>query len=338
MSNMLKPQSPARRALMKNAALLSAAALVPHLSAFAQGETNYPEKPVRVLLGYPPGGSADVMTRLIADTLSARLNQPFIVENKPGASGNIAAQQAAQASDDGYTLLFGNPAEMVINALLTNDMRFNPDKDFMPVVRVFNIPLALVVPANSPYQSLADIIAEAKQNPNTVTFASAGAGSPGHLAGEALAFESKVRMTHVPYKGAGPALTDVIGGHVQSYFAGMTAVIPHIKSGAIRVLALSSAERSPTMPDVPTVSELALPGFDFTLWGGLFARAGTSPEIINRLSSAANKAYEQPELKERMIQEGSEATPNTPEEFGTFIENQRSKYQKIIKDIDYTGQ
>ncbi|MFA5487966.1 MAG: tripartite tricarboxylate transporter substrate binding protein [Candidimonas sp.] len=337
MSHTLKPQSPGRRALMKNAALLGAAALVPHFSAFAQGATSYPGKPVRILLGYPPGGSADVMTRLIADVLSGGLKQSFIVENKPGASGNIAAQQAAQASNDGYTLFFGNPAEMVINALLTKDLRFNPDKDFVPVVRVFNIPLALVVPANSPYQSLADIIEDAKKNPNTVTFASAGAGSPGHLAGEALAFESKVRMTHVPYKGAGPALTDVIGGHVQSYFAGMTAVIPHIKSGAIRVLALSSAERSPTMPDVPTVSELALPGFDFTLWGGLFARAGTSPEIIDRLSKAANEAYAQPELKERMIQEGSEATPNTPEEFGAFIKNQRDKYQKIIKDIDYTA-
>lgn len=337
MSHPMKPQSPARRALMKNAALLGTAALFPHLSAFAQGETSYPDKPVRILLGYPPGGSADVMTRLIADVLSAGLKQSFVVENKPGASGNIAAQQAAQASNDGHTLLFGNPAEMVINALLTSDMRFDPDKDFVPVVRVFNIPLALVVPANSPYQSLEDIIEDAKKNPNTVTFASAGAGSPGHLAGEALAFESKVRMTHVPYKGAGPALTDVIGGHVQSYFAGMTAVIPHIKSGAIRVLALSSAERSPTMPDVPTVSELALPGFDFTLWGGLFARAGTSPEIISRLSEAANAAYAQPELKERMIQEGSEATPNTPEEFGAFINNQREKYQKIIKDIDYSA-
>jgi tripartite-type tricarboxylate transporter receptor subunit TctC len=329
--------SPARRALLRKTALIGAVGFIPGMSAFAQS-ASYPDKPVRIFLGYPPGGSADVMTRLISDVLSEQLKQSFIVENKPGASGNIAAQQAAQATADGYTLLFGNPAEMVINTFLMKEMRFDPNKDFVPVVRVFNIPLALVVPAKSPYNSLEDLIADAKKNPDTVTFASAGGGSPGHLAGEALAFETKARMTHVPYKGAGPALTDVIGGHVDSYFAGLTAVMPHIKAGAIRILALSSATRSPSMPEVPTVAELALPGFDFTLWGGLFAKAGTPPDVISTLNRAANAAYARPEFQARMVSEGSEATPNTPEEFAAFVQSQAKKYEQIIKDIDYKTQ
>lgn len=335
--NPLNPVSRARRALMQKASLMGAAALVPGFSAFAQGQA-YPAKPVRVLLGYPPGGSADVMTRAIAEVLSTGLKQSFFVDNKPGASGNIAAQQAAHAPADGQTLLFGNPAEMVINTFLMKDMGFDPDKDFVPIVRVFNIPLALVVPAKSPYNSLAELIADAKKNPGKISFASAGGGSPGHLAGEALAFGTKVHMTHVPYKGAGPALNDVIGGHVESYFSGLTAVVPHIKSGLIRVLALSSAKRSPAMPEVPTVSELFIPGFDFTLWGGLFARSTTPPDIIRLLNREANEAYARPEFQSRMIREGSEATLNTPKEFGAFVKSQADKYRQIIKDIGYKGQ
>ena len=278
------------------------------------------------------------MARLIAENLREGLKETFIVENRAGASGNIAAQAAARAAPDGYTLLFGNPAEIVINKLSMKDMGFDPDTDFVPVVRVFNIPLALVVPAKSPYQSLADLIADAKRNPGKINFASAGSGSPGHLAGETLAYRTKTKMTHVPYKGAGPALTDVIGGHVDFYFAGLTAVVPHVKAGTIRVLALSSAMRSQLLPDIPTVAELVIPGFDFTLWGGLFAHAKTPPEIIALLNREANEAYRRAEVKARLNAEWSEAVENTPAQFATFVKSEVAKYTVVVKEVGYTGQ
>jgi tripartite-type tricarboxylate transporter receptor subunit TctC len=328
-----------RRRIVRNIGTLAAGSLLQGVAGplFAQNEP-YPNKPVRILLGYPPGGSADVMARLIADNLRQGLRQSFIVDNRPGASGNIAAQQTVHAPADGYTLLFGNPAEMVINKLIMKDMGFDPDTDFVPVVRVFNIPLALVVPAKSPYKNLADLIAEARRNPRKITFASAGSGSPGHLAGEALALKGKAPMTHVPYKGAGPALTDVMGGHVDCYFAGLTAVVPHLKAGAIRVLALSSVNRSRLMPDIPTVAETLIPGFDFTLWGGLFASAKTPPDIVALLNREANQAYSRPEVQARMSSEQSEAVPNTPAQFDAFVKREAEKYRQIIKDIGYTPQ
>ena len=316
------------------AALLSGVLAIP---AAAQTK-GYPDKPVKILLGYPPGGSADVMARLIADTLREALRQPVIVENRSGASGNIAAQAAARAAPDGYTLLFGNPAEIVINKLSMKDMGFDPDTDFVPVVRVFNIPLALVVPAKSPYHSLADLVAAARSNPGKVNYASAGSGSPGHLAGETLAFRTKTSMTHIPYKGAGPALTDVIGGHVDFYFAGLTAVVPHVKSGSIRVLALSSASRSPLLPDIPTVAELLLPGFDFTLWGGLFAQSKTPPDIIALINREANQAYRRPEVIARVNAEWSEAVQNSPAQFAAFVKSELAKYTTVVKEVGYSGQ
>ena len=256
-----------RRKFVTSACALSAASWLSGYGPTALAQSNnYPNKVVRIMLGYAPGGSADVMARLIAEYLSNSMKQSFIVENRPGASGNIAVQQVARAPADGYTLLFGNPAEMVINKIIMKDLAFDPDADFVPVVQVFNIPLGLVVPAKSPYITFNDLVEDARRNPKKLTFASAGGGSPGHLAGEALALKGKAPMTHVPYKGAAPALIDLIGGHVDCYFPGLTAVAQHIKSGAVRLLALSSANRSNLFPDTPTVSELLLPGFDFTLF------------------------------------------------------------------------
>ncbi len=306
------------------------------MPAYAQ-PPQYPSKPVRILLGYPPGGSADVMTRLIADQLQKGFGQPVIVENRPGASGNIAAHQAAQAQADGYTILFGNPAEIAINKLIMKNMSFDPDVDFLPVVRVFNVPLALVVPKNSPFKSLGELLAASRKEKDKYFFASAGSGSPGHLAGESLAMEAKISLTHVPYKGAGPALADLIGGHVDCYFAGLTAVVPHLQSGAIRVLALSSLERSSMMPDVPTVAELAVPNFEFTLWGGLFVHKDTPAEIIQKLSKVSNAAFQRPEVKERMATEYSEVVQNSPEDFKRFVQAQTAKYAKIIKETGYTS-
>ena len=189
----------------------------------------------------------------------------------------------------------------------------------------------------SPFKNFAELVEEARRNPKKVTFASAGGGSPGHLAGEALALKGRAPMTHVPYKGAAPALVDVIGGHVDCYFSGMTAVAQHIKSGAVRLLAVSSAQRSSLFPDTPTVAELMIPGFDFTLWGGLFAVARTPPEIVRLLNAEANLAYARPDFKIRIQREQSDVIVNTPEQFAAYIKSQGEKYRQIIKDIGYTG-
>jgi tripartite-type tricarboxylate transporter receptor subunit TctC len=326
--------SPARRRLVAQIAGLGAASLLP--AAWAQSGP-YPNRVVKILLGYAPGGSADIMARLISEYLSNSLKQSFVVENRPGASGNIAVQTVARAPADGYTLLFGNPAEMVVNKILTKDLGFDPDADFVPVVQVFNIPLGLVVPAKSPYKNLGELVEDARRQPKKVTFASAGGGSPGHLAGEALALKTKAPMTHVPYKGAAPALVDVIGGHVDCYFSGLTPIAQHIKSGAVRLLALSSAQRSSLFPDTPTVAETLVPGFDFTLWGGLFAVTKTPPEIVRLLNAEANQAYARPDFQARIQREQSDVIRNTPEQFGAYIRSQSEKYRQIIKDIGYTG-
>lgn len=298
----------------------------------------YPDKPMKILLGYSPGGGADIIARLIAENLSARLHQAAIVDNRPGASGNIAAQLAARSPADGYTLLFGTSAEIAINQLVMKDMGFDPGSDFVPVVLGFNVPLALVVAAKSPYKSLADLVADAKRNPGKVNFASTGGGSPGHLAGELLATRTQTKMTHIPYKGGGAAIVDVLGGHVDFYFASLNSVTQNIKAGTLRALALSSATRSQLVPDIPTVAELLLPGFDLTIWGGLFAPRRTSPEIVALLNRAVNEAYGTAEVKARLNAELSEVVANTPEQFGAFVKAEMSKYSQIVKEVGYTGQ
>lgn len=327
-----------RRRILGGAGAALAGLLVPGTFSAAHAQAAvYPTKPVRIMLGYSPGGTSDVMARLIAENLQRGLNQPFIVENRPGASGSIAAQAVASADPDGYTLLFGNTGEIAINHLVMPGLRFNPQEDFEPIVRVYNVPLALVVPANSPFDTLEALVNAAKETKGKYFFASAGAGSPGHLAAESLALESGASLTHVPYKGAGPALTDLIGGHVDCYFAGLTAVVPHLKAGSLKVIAVSSKARSEMMPDVPTVAEFGLKDFDFTLWGGLFGRAGTDPKIIKALSDSANEAFRRPEVMERMRSEYSEAPPNSPEEFRQFIQQQTNKYGQIAKAVGLGG-
>jgi len=217
-------------------------------------------------------------------------------------------------------------------------MGFDPDTDFVPVVLGFNVPLALVVSTKSSYTSLAQLIDDAKRNPGKINYASSGSGTPGHLAGEMLAFRTGTRMTHVPYKGGGPALTDIIGGHVDFYFAALNSVLPHVKAGTLRVLALSSAQRSPLVPEIPTVAELAAPGFDFTIWGGVFAPVKTPPDIVMTLNRVVNEAYRRPEIKARLNAESSEATPNTPQQFADFVKKEVAKYSQVVKEAGYTGQ
>ena len=323
-----------RRGVVCGIGALAAGSMLASLSGRALAQiAGYPNRTVRILVGYSPGGTVDAMARLIADNLRAPLRQNVIVENHPGASGNIAAQAVARAPADGHTLLFGNPAEMVINKFMMKDMGFDPDADFAPVVLVFNVANVLVVPANSPYRTLVELLDDARRNSGKVTYASAGNGTPGHLAGETLALKARAPMVHVPYKGGSQALTDVIGGHVNFYFAGLSAAIPHWKSGKVRMLAMASLSRASIAPDVPTVAEVAVPGFDFPIWGGLFAPSGTPRDIVALLNREINQIYLRPDVRARMESEQSEIRPNSPEQFGAFVRAESEKYRLVIKEV-----
>lgn len=305
---------------------------------FASAQASYPDRQIRLLIGYPPGGGADVMARIVAEALREGLDQPVVVENRPGATGNIAAQVVVRAPADGYTLFFGTSGEIAINRLVMKDVGFDPSTDLVPVVLGFNVPLALVVPGNSPFKSLADPVAFAKQNPGKLNFASSGSGTPGHLAGELLAVRTHTKMVHVPYKGGGPALTDLIGGRVDFYFAALNSVLPLVKAGTLHVLALSSATRSRLVPDIPTVAELPLPAFDIRLWGGVFAPAKTPPEIITRLNQVAIDAYHRPDVKAKIDAQMSEIPDNSPAQFGALVKSEMANYAAIVKEVGYVGQ
>ena len=311
---------------------LAASLLLAGGAAFAQ---QFPSKPVRIVLGYTSGGTADIVARVLAERLTAVLGQPVIVENRPGASGNIAAQLVAKSAPDGYTLLLGATAEMGINRHVMKEMGFNPDTDFAPIALAFNVPLALLVPAKSSYASMKELIESARRAPGKLSFANSGNGTPGHMAGEMLTLKEKVSMTQVPYKGGAPAMTDLIGGRVDAYFLSVPGSMSHVRAGTVRMLAVSTARRSATVPEVPTVAELGIAGFDFSLWGGFFAPAGTPGEVVARLNREMVQALSQPEVRERLAREGSELIRTTPEEFGRFVQAESAKYADIVRQINY---
>jgi tripartite-type tricarboxylate transporter receptor subunit TctC len=299
------------------------------LSAAAQ---SWPAKPVRVVLGYSTGGTADNLGRMMTEKLSAALGQSVLIDNRPGASGNIAAQIVAKAPPDGYTVLFGCTAEMSINQHLMKDMGFNGEADFAPVVLVHNVPLGLIVSARSSYATLKDIIDAARREPGKLAFANSGSGSPAHLAVEMLTLSSGVSMVQVPYKGAAPAMVDLLGGRIDAYFLGLPGVMPHVKSGAVRLLAVSTAQRAGSLPDTPTVAEQAgIAGFNFSLWGGFLVPAGTPPEIVARLNREVLQVITQPDMRTRMAAEGSEVVRTSPQDFGRFVQDEAKKYADIAK-------
>ena len=304
------------------------------LTGMVEAQT-YPSKPIRILLGYSTGGTADNLGRVIAERLSQRLGQGVLIENRPGASGNIAAQAAARSAPDGYTLLFGNTAEMAINRHVMKDMGFNPDADFAPIALIHNVPLGLIVSAKSPHASLKDLLDSARREPGKLSFANSGNGSPAHLASEMLMARSGVKMVQIPYKGAAPALVDLIGGRVDAYFLGIPAVMPHVKGGNVRLIAVSTAKRASIAPDVPTVAELGIANFDFSLWGGIFAPAATPKDIVARLNTEFMRVLTQPEMRAQLGREGSDVVETTPESFARFVQGESRKYGELLRDINY---
>ena len=292
----------------------------------------YPNKQMAVVVGYAPGGSSDTVARIIAERLFPAAGKA-IVDNKPGASGKIAAQYVGRAAPDGHTILLGHTAEISINKFLSSDYGSDPDKELSPVALVFSTPHAIAVASGSRYATLQDLLAAGRANPGKISFASAGFGTPGHLAGEQLARGTNVRFNHVPYKGVGQAMSDVLGGHIDFFFVALPAAMPYLKNNQLRLLAMTSARRVGSLPNVPTVSEVTgIVPFDFPVWGGVFVPAGTPADVVTALNKEVNNILATPDVKDRLAALHADVSILTPAQFGDFVKTESAKYQKLIKD------
>ncbi len=298
-------------------------------SALAQG--NYPEKPITVVVPYAPGGQGDVFARLVGERLARVLGQPLLVDNKPGASGALGARLVAKAKGDGYTLILGQTGEMAVNRSAMKTPGYDSLADFRPVALVGNAPLVMAAPASAPFNSLGELLQLARSKPGSVSYASSGTATPGHLAAAALAQGTKTDMVHVPYKGAGQAITDLIGGQVQFFFSSASAIMNHIKAGKVKALAVSTPRRLASLPNVPTVAEVAVPGFEFSLWGGYFAPRETPDAIVNRLNAEILKVLAEPDLHARFEAEGSAVEPMPPARFAAFVKAETEKYARLVR-------
>jgi tripartite-type tricarboxylate transporter receptor subunit TctC len=304
------------------------AALLPALAAHAQP---YPSKPIHFVSAFAPGGTTDILARILAEKLREQVGQPVIVENRPGAGGNIGSDYVAKAAPDGYTLLMGASGPLAVNVSLFASMPFDPRRDFVPVVQITAAPLVLVVPASSPINSVSDLLAEARKPGARVNHGSAGPGSPQHVTAELFKYMAKVDMTHVPYKSAGQSIADLVGGQLSASFEAMIPAIPHIKAGKLRALAVTGAERSPLLPDVPTVAEAGVPGFESTAWYGVVVPAGTPPDVVKRLNAEFAKILTQPDVKQRITELGGLQVPLSAESFGKLINAEIDKWGAVVK-------
>ena len=293
----------------------------------------YPTKPVRVIVPYPPGGVGDTTMRAIAQQLSESLGQPFVIDNKPGASQMIGADAVAKAAPDGYTLFLGSVTSLAINVSSQKKMPYDPVKDFAPVSMLYFSPMYLVVNPAVPAQSVKELVALAKAQPGKLSFASIGQGGSIHLAGEMFKSMAGVDITHIPYKGSAPALTDIIGGQVSLMFDAGVSALPQVRAGKLRALAITTAKRVDSTPELPTVAEAGgLPNYEATLWFGLVAPAATPRDIVNRLSQELAKILRQPALQARFANLGVEFSASSPEEFATYIRAETLKWGKVFRD------
>ena len=317
------------RRVLATLVAVSAALAAPF--TFAQGAANYPAKPVRLVVPFPAGGTTDILARAVAQKLSEAWGQQVIVDNRPGAGGNIGSELVARAAPDGYTLLMGTVGTHAINPSLYKKMPYDHVKDFAPVILVAGVPNVLVVNPSLPVHSVSELIAYAKANPGKLNFASSGNGTSIHLSGELFKTMTGVDMTHVPYKGSAPALTDLIGGQVQLMFDNLPSSLPFIKAGKLRALAVTSGTRSATLPELPTLAESGLPGFEASSWFGVLAPAGTPRDIVAKLNGAIAGWLASPEAKEKLLAQGAIAAGGTPDDFARHIAAETSKWAKVVK-------
>jgi tripartite-type tricarboxylate transporter receptor subunit TctC len=293
---------------------------------------DYPTRPIRFVVGYPAGGSTDIIARLIGQRLSERLGQQFVIENKPGAGNNIGTETVVKADPDGYTVLLVNPANF-INASLYTKLNFNFIRDIAPVASFLRVPNVMTVSKDVPAKTVAEFIAYVKANPGKVNLASSGNGTSVHLSGEMFMAMSGAKMLHVPYRGAAPAITDMLGNRVQLIFDNMPSIIEHVRGGALRALAVTTAVRSPQLPDVPTVAE-TIPGYEASALFGMGAPIKTPAEIIEKLNREVNAVLAEPEIKKRLTELGGEPLISSPEAFGAMVAAETEKWEKVVKYAD----
>ena len=292
----------------------------------------YPAKAVRMIVGFPAGGTSDIMARLTGQKLSEAWGQTFIIDNRPGAGGNIGTELVAKSAPDGYTLLVSPGSTLTSNPAVYSKVPFDTVRDFAPVTIIAGVPNALVVHPSVPVNNVKELIALAKSRPGQLAYASTGAGQSTHLSAELLKLSAGINMIHVPYKGSAPALTDIVAGQVSVMFDNLPSCLPFIKSGRLKPLAVSSATRSRALPDLPTVAESGVPGFDVTVWFAVLAPAATPRDIVNRLNGEIIKAIKTPDMRERLAQQGAEPVGNTSDEFAAVIKRDLAKWAKVVKD------
>lgn len=296
----------------------------------AYAET-YPSKPIKMIVPFPAGGTTDILARIVGQELTKAWGQQVIVENRPGAGGNIGADAVAKSPADGYTLLMGTVGTHGINVTLYKKMPYDAVKDFAPITLVAAVPNLLVVHPSVPVKSVKELIDYAKAKPGKLSFASSGNGTSIHLSGELFKSMTGVDMTHVPYKGSAPAITDLLGGQVDLMFDNMPSILPHVKNGKLRALAVTTAKRSPAIPDVPTIAEAGVPGYEASSWFGILAPAGTPQPIVAKLNKEIVRILHSPEIKERLSGQGAEPVGDTPEQFAAHIRAEIDKWAKVVK-------
>jgi len=320
-------------------ALLAALALMPLAgAAAASGAETFPDKPLRLVVPFTPGGTTDILARLVGQKLGDALGQTVVVDNRPGAGGNIGADAVAKAAPDGYTLLMGTLGTQVTNQFIYARMPYDSARDFAPVTLVANSPNVLMTNATLPVSSVADVIALAKREPGKINYASTSTGGSPHLSGELLDSMAGIKMQHVPYKGAAPAMTDLLAGQVNLMFDNLPSALAQIQSGKVKALAITGKQRSPILPKVPTVRESGLPGYEVNSWFGLLAPAGTPADRINKLQQAVAKALAQPEVRQRIEQLGAEPGGDGPAAFAAVIRADTTKWSAVIRQAGIQAQ
>ena len=308
--------------------LIAASAMIVAPIALAQ----YPNKPIRVVVPFPAGGTTDILARAASQKLSEAFGQPVIVDNRPGAGGNIGAELVAKSPNDGYTLLMGTVGTHAINTALYAKMPYDHVKDFVPIVLVAGVPNVLVIHPSVPANSVQELIAYGKANPGKLNFASSGSGTSIHLAGELFKVSTGVQMQHVPYKGSAPALSDLLGGQVQLMFDNLPSALPHIKGGKLKALAVTSAKRAPALPDTPTIAEAGVSGFEASSWFGLLAPAGTPRDVVVKVNAEVAKWLATADAREKLTAAGANAAGGSPEDFVAHIAAETSKWAKVVKE------
>ena len=316
---------------MKSLVIAAACALLSS-TAWSQAADDFPDKPIRIVVASAAGGASDIVSRLLADRMRIKLGQPVVVEAKPGANGNIAAEFVAAAPADGHTLMMGTIGVMAINASLYRNVKYDPLKDFDPVARLVSFSNILVVKSALPVKTVAELIAYVKERPDAVRYGSPGAGGSPHMAMVTFNQMAGLKLVHVPYKGAAAALNDLMGGHIDLAFSDPLLTLQHVGGDRIRALGVSGSKRLSSAPDIPTVAEAGLPGFDVSGWLGFVAPAGTPAARIGKLNAVVNEILEMPDVQAKLVEQGAEIIPGTPQEFGAHIRKEHARWKKVIAD------